>query len=222
MIPTGGDIGLHEHFPGSEQVCMCVGIEARCLHHELHHLCGDAIAREELVGGLGGTSFEGWIGVGIVSVDITAVDEAANENNSAVCQGLSGGIPTLLLHLNEGRVIEPLAIRGGQVIAVGTRIEDSDGFGAIVVHVDVVVRARASLVPLRTNVASWTDGAIATKCSIGAVREMHAGGTEDIGCYIHGLRSVSGNVPRDRGVIQKVEEFKLSIQTILHPKPDDH
>jgi hypothetical protein len=112
MIPTGRDIGLHKHFPGSEQVCMRVRIEAGCLHHELHHLCGDAIARKELIGGLGGTSFEGGIGVGIVSVDVTSVDEAANEDNSAVCQGLSGGIPTLLLHLNEGRVIEPLAIRG--------------------------------------------------------------------------------------------------------------
>ena len=136
----GGNVGLDEHLSGGHHEGVSVRVEARGIDHELHDL-GVALGWEELDGGLGGTSLGSGIGVWVVPVDVATVDEAANQSNGTIGKGLSGRVPTRLLHLQHVRIFVPLAFGSRNEIRIraGARIDDTDGPGTVVILVGIVV-----------------------------------------------------------------------------------
>ena len=85
----GGNVGLDEHISGGHHEGVSVRVETGGINHELHDPCS-ARGWEELDSGLSGTSLGGWVGVGVVSVDIATVDEATNKSDSPIGKGFSG------------------------------------------------------------------------------------------------------------------------------------
>jgi hypothetical protein len=117
---------------------MSIGVEARGGSHE-RHLRRGSPGGVKLVGWLSSTAFEGWVDIWGIPVDVTTVDETADQCNSTITKSLCGGIPPLLLHGENGRVIEPLALGTVHVVGAGTRIEDTDGLGPVIIFVGRII-----------------------------------------------------------------------------------
>ena len=77
---------------------MRIRIQSARLDHELHNL-RVASTRMELVRWLRRTIAILRICIGCIPVDITAIYEAANEDDSPVREGFASWIPAVLLHL---------------------------------------------------------------------------------------------------------------------------
>ena len=138
---TSGNVGLDEHVSRRHEVCVGVGVETRGCYHELHD--GSSTPRRvKLVGRFRSTSLICWVCVGGVPVDISTVDKTTNDGNGSIGKGFCGRIPALLLHGKNCCVVEPLALGRGEIVGIGTWVEDTDGFGTVVILVDSVVRAR--------------------------------------------------------------------------------
>lgn len=76
---------------------MSVRVQTGSLRHEIHDLRGLAIRREELERRFSSTARKGGVIVGSVSVDISSVDKASNDDDGSIAQHLCGGIPSLFL-----------------------------------------------------------------------------------------------------------------------------
>lgn len=115
---------------------MSVGVETRSVDHKLH-LLGGPFRWEELDGGLCGTSFGSGVGVGVVPIDVTTVDEATNQSEWYRRQEARGRIPTRLLPLQHVCVLPPSALGLVDEISVGagTRVKNTGGASAVVILV---------------------------------------------------------------------------------------
>ena len=171
----GGNVGLDEHLARGHHEGVGVRVETRSIDHELH-LLGGAFRGEELDSGFGGTSFGCWVGVGVIPVDVTTVDETTDQSNCTIGEGFSSRVPTRLLHLQHIGIFPPTALRIGNEIVVGssTRVDDTNGAGAVVILEGRVILGRGTAwVWNRTELSTGTDSAVATKGGEGTIGKMH-------------------------------------------------
>ena len=142
----GGDVCLEEHPSGGHHEGMGVRVETGSVDHELHDP-GVASGWEKLYGGLSGASLVGGVGVGVVPVDVSTVYEAADQSNGTIGEGLSGGIPTRLLHLQHCRIFPPSALGFRDEVRVGAsaRADDTNCTSTVVILVSLVVLGRGTV-----------------------------------------------------------------------------
>lgn len=190
---TGRDICLQEHLSGGHEEGVRVRVETGGINHELHVGRGSG-GREELISRLSGTALGSWVCVREVAVDVPAADETADDGDGAICHWFRRRVPPVLLHGEEGRIVEPLAILIPGIGVASTGIEDTDGFAAVVVADSCIVDA-AEAVVLRTNCAEGTDGSVSAKGDERTVGHVHTGRAEDISDDIEGGSLVSRDVP---------------------------
>lgn len=131
---------MDEHLSGRHEVSVGVRVETRGGDHEFHD--GSITpGRVKLVGRFRSTSLVSWISVWSVPVDVATVDEATYDGDASIAKGFCGGIPALLLHGEDCGVVKPLTVGRCEIVGVGTWVEDTDGFGAVVILICGIVRA---------------------------------------------------------------------------------
>ena len=98
---------------------MDVRVETGSTYHELY-LLSSTFRWEELDGGFCGASFGGGVGVGVVPVDVTTIDKAANQGYGTIREGFGGGIPARLLHLQHIGIFPPTAFGSADEVGIGS------------------------------------------------------------------------------------------------------
>ena len=162
---TGRNVGLDKHLSRRHEVCVGVRVEPRSGYHELHD-GGITLGRVKLISRFRSASLVFWIYVGSVPVDITAVDKTTYDGNASISQSFCSGIPALLLHGKKCCIVEPLTLRRCEIVGVSARVEDTDGFGPVVILVGRVIRARSCAIFYGANVSTRTNGTIPTKRNV--------------------------------------------------------
>lgn len=155
-----------------------------------------AVGGEELVSRVGSATFGGRVDVGVVPVDVTTVGEAAHEHDRTVTKRLRTRIPPLRLHGQKRRVVEPLAVGGGEVVFARARVQDTDTLGTVVVAESGVVNALEGVVgsSLVTDVTTGADSSVTAEGGEGAVGQVHARRAENVSGDAHGLGCAGGDV----------------------------
>jgi len=142
----GRDVCLDEHLSGGHHERVSVGVETGSVDHKLHEL-GVTFGWVELDSGFSGPSLGSGIGIGVVSIDISTVDETADHGDGTIGEGLSGRVPTGLLHLQHTSIFPPSAFGLRNEIRVGTgaRVDDTDGTSTVVILISLVELGRSTI-----------------------------------------------------------------------------
>lgn len=122
---TAREVGLHKHLPRGHQERVRIRVETGSFTHELHRLRLTAVRGVKLIRILRRASFIR-VEIGVVSVDVTTVNKATNENDRTVRECFSSRIPPLLLHGDQSRVVEPLAFSVRRRNGTRTRVQNTN------------------------------------------------------------------------------------------------
>ena len=141
-----GDVCLDEHLSGGHHEGVSVRVETGGIDHELHDL-GVASGWVKLDSGLSGASLVGGVSIGVVPIDVSTVDETADQSDGTIAEGLSGRIPTRLLHLQHCRIFPPSArgVRDEIRVGAGARVDYTNCTSTVVILVSVVVLSRGTV-----------------------------------------------------------------------------
>src|ERR1700753_4097782 len=92
---TGGVVGLNKHFSAGHEIGMRICVKTTGLAHELHHLRFLVSRWPEFKSRFSSFALVERIVIRIISINVTTVYKAANENDGTVAKCFDTGVPTL-------------------------------------------------------------------------------------------------------------------------------